>query len=116
MVARRKGAADSAQRLPKNVTGKFYTIDECDGCAYCAAVAPDNFEFDKSTNTYFIGRQPAGKGEEDLVREAMEDCPVDAVRTDAVEEEPRSEPVPNVEVQEDEDDDSQRHFLERDLL
>ena len=87
MVARRKGA-DTAQRLPKNVAGKYYTIDDCDGCAYCAAVAPDHFEFDKSTNTYFVGRQPAGKGEEEVVREAMEDCPVDAVRVNPEEEAP----------------------------
>ena len=69
------------KKLPKNVPGKFFTTDDCDGCAYCAAVAPENFEFEKGTNTYFIGRQPAEHGEEELVREAMEDCPVDAIQT-----------------------------------
>ena len=80
--------AGTAQRLPKNVAGKYYTVDDCDGCAYCAAVAPENFEFDKATNTYFIGRQPVGKKEEEVVREAMDDCPVDAVRTNPDEEAP----------------------------
>ena len=66
--------------LPKNSPGRFFTTEECDGCAYCAAVAPDNFEFEKSTNTYFVGRQPNDTHEEDGVREAMEDCPVDAIQ------------------------------------
>lgn len=73
---------DEAKKLPKNVPGKYYTTDECDGCAYCAAVAPENFEFDKPTNTYFVGKQPDNPDEEELVREAMEDCPVDAIRAD----------------------------------
>lgn len=71
---------DYPMKLPNNVPGKYYVTDECDGCAYCAAVAPDNFEFDKPTNTYYVARQPSVPEEEELVREAMEDCPVDAIR------------------------------------
>lgn len=67
-------------RLPNNVPGEFYVSEDCDGCAYCGMVAPENFEFDKPTNTYFITRQPMTEDESDLVREAMEDCPVDAIR------------------------------------
>jgi ferredoxin len=73
------------KKLPTNVEGKYYTTEECDGCAYCAAVAPDNFEFDKPTNTYFVGKQPVDAEEEELMHDAMEDCPVDAIRS--VEEE-----------------------------
>ncbi len=79
-MSRRKARRD-VRKLPRNVIGKYYTTDDCDGCAYCAAVAPDNFEFEKATNTYFIGRQPVSQEEEGSVREAMEDCPVDAIRT-----------------------------------
>jgi ferredoxin len=67
-------------RLPNNVPGDFYVSEYCDGCAYCGMVAPENFEFDKPTNTYFITRQPLTDDESELVREAMEDCPVDAIR------------------------------------
>ena len=69
------------KRLPQNVPGKYYTTDECDGCAYCASVAPENFEFEKSTNTYFVARQPANAEEEEIFLEAKEDCPLDAIRT-----------------------------------
>jgi ferredoxin len=71
---------DASSKLPNNVPGKYHTTEECDGCAYCAAVAPDNFEFDKPTNTYFVGKQPVDAEEEELVLEAMEDCPLDAIR------------------------------------
>jgi ferredoxin len=67
------------RRLPGNVGGRFFTTDECDGCAYCASIAPDNFDFSKETNTYFVSRQPRNKAEEEDMLEAVEDCPVDAI-------------------------------------
>jgi ferredoxin len=72
------------KRLPKNVPGKYYTTEECDGCAYCGSVAPENFDFDKPTNTYFVSKQPVNREEEEFTREVKEDCPVDAVRDDGV--------------------------------
>jgi ferredoxin len=72
--------AMAEKKLPKNAEGKYFTTEECDGCAYCASVAPENFEFDKETNTYFVSQQPQSPEEEEFMREAMEDCPVDAVR------------------------------------
>ena len=71
---------ERAAKLPNNVPGDYYVSEDCDGCAYCGMVAPVNFEFDKPTNTYFITRQPQTEGEAEMVREAMEDCPVDAIR------------------------------------
>jgi ferredoxin len=65
---------------PRNTPGKFYTTEECDGCAYCASIAPDNFDFEKSTNTYFVARQPLTREEEEALLEALDDCPVDAIR------------------------------------
>jgi ferredoxin len=69
------------KRLPNNAPGRFYTTEECDGCAYCASVAPENFDYEKSSNTYFVSRQPSNPEEEEYVREAIEDCPVDAIRS-----------------------------------
>ena len=73
---------DKAKKLPGNAPGKYYVTEDCDGCAYCAAVAPENFEFDKSTNTYFVSKQPGSPQELEVVLEAMDDCPVDAVQTE----------------------------------
>ena len=69
-----------SRKLPGNVPGKYYTTEDCDGCAYCASVAPDHFDYEKKSNTYFLCRQPSVPGEEEVVVEAKEDCPVDAIR------------------------------------
>jgi ferredoxin len=45
-------------------------------------VAPENFDFEKDTNTYFVARQPKTPEEEEFVHEALEDCPVDAIRAE----------------------------------
>ena len=70
------------QRLPRNVPGRFYITEECDGCAYCAAVAPNHVDFERTSNTYFVARQPATPEEEESLLEAAEDCPVDAICVD----------------------------------
>lgn len=81
-------AKAKAKRLPGNVPGKYYTTEDCDGCAYCAAVAPDNFEFEKASNTYFVGRQPETTEQEEFVGEAKDDCPVDAIQADDADDPP----------------------------
>jgi len=70
------------QRPDANAPGRYYVSEDCDGCAYCASVAPENFDFDKATNTYFVAKQPETEQEKEFVREAMEDCPIDAIRSD----------------------------------
>jgi len=72
-----------SKKLAGNVEGRYYTTEECDGCAYCASVSPENFDFNKEENTYFVSKQPATPEEEEYMQEAMEDCPVDAIRRSA---------------------------------
>jgi ferredoxin len=72
-------SATKAMKLPGNVRGKYYTTEDCDGCAYCASVAPDHFDYDSKSNTYYVCRQPRVPGEEAVVIDAKEDCPVDAI-------------------------------------
>lgn len=70
---------DHTRRLSMNSPGRFYTTEECDGCAYCAAVAPTLFDYEKELNKYFVSRQPQTASEEDQALEAVEDCPLDAI-------------------------------------
>jgi ferredoxin len=70
------------RRLPDNVVGRFFTTESCEGCAYCASIAPDNFDFQKNSNTYFVSRQPRTRAEEEDMLEALDDCPVDAICID----------------------------------
>jgi ferredoxin len=69
------------KRLGRNAAGKYFTNENCDGCAYCASVAPDHFDYERESNTYFIMRQPEGFAEEEAVLEAVEDCPLDAIQS-----------------------------------
>ena len=71
--------ADDFKTLPRNIPGKYFVTDRCDGCAFCALVAPDHFEFDRRTNTDFVCRQPVEGPELQLVMDAVEDCPVSAI-------------------------------------
>ncbi len=70
---------EERMKLPNNAPGRYHVSAKCDGCAYCAGVAPETFDFDKPSNTYFVGRQPETDEEIEVVLEAMEDCPVDAI-------------------------------------
>ena len=72
------------RRLGENCQGKFYTTEDCDGCAYCASVAPENFDYAKETNTYFVSHQPRNEREEEVMVDAMDDCPLDAIRVEDV--------------------------------
>jgi ferredoxin len=72
-------ALSELRRLPGNVGGRFFITDTCDGCAYCASIAPENFDYAKESNTYFVSHQPRNRAEEDDMLEALEDCPVDAI-------------------------------------
>lgn len=69
------------EKLPLNVDGRYFVTEVCDGCAYCASIAPENFDFDKESNTYYVSRQPQNDEEREFVGEAMEECPVDAIRS-----------------------------------
>jgi ferredoxin len=43
-------------------------------------LAPENFDFNKEENIYFVSKQPLTSEEKEFVQEALEDCPVDAIR------------------------------------
>ena len=70
---------EESKALPLNIPGKYYVTENCNGCAYCALLGPDNFVYDRTTDTYFIGKQPVSPEEIEAVTEAVGDCPVDAI-------------------------------------
>ncbi|MDR0728019.1 MAG: ferredoxin [Puniceicoccales bacterium] len=74
--------ANSANKSPKNVPGRFYVDDQCIDCDLCRELAPDCFARDHDAGTSFLSRQPATPEEEELCREALESCPVSAIGDD----------------------------------
>ncbi|MCP3954041.1 MAG: ferredoxin [Desulfobacterales bacterium] len=66
---------------PENVPGKYYVSDRCIGCTICPEIAPANFASNLDEGYEYVCKQPVDHEEEQLCREAMEICPVDAIQT-----------------------------------
>ena len=71
--------ADREDKNPENVDGLFYVDCMCIDCDLCRETAPANFTREDDEGYSFVYKQPENKQEEDLCREAMEGCPVEAI-------------------------------------
>ena len=60
--------ADLDDKLADNVPGKWYVDSNCIDCDVCRTTAPNNFE--------------ANEEETELMDEAMESCPTEAIGDD----------------------------------
>lgn len=74
--------ADPKDKLPENVSGRYYVDSQCIDCDVCRVTAPANFQRDAEKGYSFVYRQPAGPEEEAQTREAMDSCPVEAIGDD----------------------------------
>lgn len=63
----------------ENVPGKYYVSGRCIGCTLCPEIAPANFASNLEAGYEYVCKQPVDNAEEQLCREAMEICPVDAI-------------------------------------
>ena len=52
--------------------------DECIGCGTCEGICPEVFQLNEETGTSQV-INPEG-GPEDLIEEAIDSCPVEAIR------------------------------------
>jgi len=67
-------------RLPENVAGRFYVDSRCVDCEVCRDIAPDNFKRIAARRYAVVFKQPVTPEQESLSREALECCPVEAIR------------------------------------
>ncbi len=63
-------------------TGEFFVQEQCIDCDLCRQTAPEIFKrkFTGAGGISVVGRQPANALEERRAAEAMDACPVDAIR------------------------------------
>ncbi len=68
-------------RVPQNITGKFYVDTSCIDCDQCRAIAPDFFGRTEEGMS-FLSKQPTTTEEITLVEEAMTACATSSIGND----------------------------------
>ncbi|MBR9680712.1 MAG: ferredoxin [Candidatus Altiarchaeota archaeon] len=53
---------------------------DCIGCGACVAIAPGIFEMNQETMKSVVIKQPKTAEDKDLTKQAVEACPVDAIK------------------------------------
>jgi len=74
--------ADPTDKWEDNVDGKWYVDKQCILCSLCHELAPDNFKESEDGDHDHVYKQPENDDELALCKEAMEQCPVEAIGDD----------------------------------
>jgi ferredoxin len=74
--------ADPHDKVPENVTGRFYVDATCIDCDLCRETAPQNFRRDDTGRRSYVFHQPLDPPQEAACRAALEECPVEAIGCD----------------------------------
>lgn len=74
--------ADREDKNVENATGRFYVDSQCIDCDLCRETAPANFTRSDDEGYSYVFKQPENEDEEELCKEAMEGCPVEAIGND----------------------------------
>lgn len=74
--------AEISDKLPDNVSGKFYVDKMCIDCDVCRDTAPANFTRNDENGYSYVHKQPETPEELALCDEAMMACPVEAIGND----------------------------------
>ena len=74
--------ADPTQKAPENVAGRFYVDVTCIDCDLCRETAPANFIRNDEQGFSYVFKQPENPEEETLCKDAMDNCPVEAIGND----------------------------------
>lgn len=71
--------ADVTEKVPENAPGRFYVDRTCIDCELCRETAPRNFVRQDDEGYSYVARQPRDQAEEAACREALWECPVEAI-------------------------------------
>ena len=80
--SRRTTTADPTDKVPGQAPGKYYVDSNCIDCDVCRTTAPNNFEANEDEGYSFVSKQPENDEETELMEEAMESCPTEAIGDD----------------------------------
>jgi ferredoxin len=74
--------ADPNDKVPGQPSGRYYVDTQCIDCDLCRETAPENFKRNDEEGFSHVFKQPETSAEEELCRDAMENCPVEAIGHD----------------------------------
>ncbi len=74
--------ADATRRWEDSVPGAFYVDKECILCSLCVDLAPENFKESDDEDHDHVFKQPETDVERNACKDALEQCPVDAIGND----------------------------------
>lgn len=74
--------ADKHSKFADNVKGRFYVDENCIDCDLCREMAPDFFERNDDEGHSYVQRQPTTPEDIALCKDALNDCPVEAIGND----------------------------------
>jgi len=76
--------ADPQDKVPGQVAGRYYVDTNCIDCDLCRETAPDNFVRNDEEGYSYVFKQPESPEEEELSKDALFNCPVEAIGDDGV--------------------------------
>ena len=71
--------ADIQLKYEDNVAGRYFVDEECIDCDLWRETAHACFTRNEDDGYSFVFKQPGDEEEEELCKEAMENCPVEAI-------------------------------------
>jgi len=74
--------ADPNDKVPGQPGGRYYVDTQCIDCDLCRETAPANFMRNDEEGFSFVYKQPATDEEETLCKDALDNCPVEAIGND----------------------------------
>lgn len=74
--------ASVKNKYPENVSGRYYVDNQCIDCDLCRETARECFKRNDDGGYSFVYKQPSNPEEENLCKDAMEGCPVEAIGND----------------------------------
>jgi ferredoxin len=74
--------ADPNDKVPGQAPGSYYVDSQCIDCDLCRETAPANFTRNEEAGFSYVFKQPESEDEATLCKDALDNCPVEAIGKD----------------------------------
>jgi len=76
--------ADPYDKVEGQPGGRYYVDSQCIDCDLCRETSPANFTRNDEKGFSYVFKQPENPDEELLCKDALDNCPVEAIGNDGV--------------------------------